>query len=397
MYPKLISYKEIENTKRKFVLFGAGVVAKKFITSIGSKKIKYLVDNNKSLWGTKFQDLKVKSINFFFNNINRNDKIIICSTSYDEIYKQIVSKKKNLQIFINPILQNLVELNSVEKFQSDILITSGMPPSSSSLKGGGLYKIVVNESGYKIKKIYKGVIHGLIKFQNGYIISNSTYGLIFLNKNLKVTGKIKYKINTRIHGIAYSSKFKLFYLACSLQDKILIFNQKLKFINEIKISAKFAKTGYAQHHINDICVHEDSIYVSMFSYTGNHRKNIYDGAVVEYDLHSGSEIGRIYDNLYMPHSIKFFNNSFYCLDSFTGNFLKGNRNIIGSFHGFVRGLDFKKNFFIIGQSKNRNYTLNYKENRSLDSSIIIFNEKNKIYKSIQLPSSISEIHEILCI
>ena len=65
MYPKLISYKEIENTKRKFVLFGAGVVAKKFITSIGSKKIKYLVDNNKSLWGTKFQDLKVKSINFF--------------------------------------------------------------------------------------------------------------------------------------------------------------------------------------------------------------------------------------------------------------------------------------------------------------------------------------------
>ena len=38
-----------------------------------------------------------------------------------------------------------------------------MPPSSSSLKGGGLYKIVVNESGYKIKKIYKGVIHGFNK------------------------------------------------------------------------------------------------------------------------------------------------------------------------------------------------------------------------------------------
>ena len=113
MYPKLISYKEIENTKRKFVLFGAGVVAKKFITSIGSKKIKYLVDNNKSLWGTKFQDLKVKSINFFFNNINRNDKIIICSTSYDEIYKQIVSKKNFTNIF--PILQNLVELNFSRK------------------------------------------------------------------------------------------------------------------------------------------------------------------------------------------------------------------------------------------------------------------------------------------
>ena len=143
----------------------------------------------------------------------------------------------------------------------------------------------------------------------------------------------------------------MFYLACSLQDKILIFNQKLKFINEIKISAKFATTGYAQHHINDICVHEDSIYVSMFSYTGNHRKNIYDGAVVEYDLHSGSEIGRIYDNLYMPHSIKFFNNSFYCLDSFTGNFLRN--EILWKLSWFCPRLDFKKNFFIIGQSKNK--------------------------------------------
>ena len=56
--------------------------------------------------------------------------------------------------------------------------------------------------------------------------------------------------------------------------------------------------------------HEDSIYISMFSYTGNHRKNIYDGAVVEYDLNSGSEIGRIYDNLYIHIVSNFLTTAF---------------------------------------------------------------------------------------
>ena len=32
----------------------------------------------------------------------------------------------------------------------------------------------------------------------------------FLNKNLKVTGKIKYKINTRIHGIAIAQNSNCF-------------------------------------------------------------------------------------------------------------------------------------------------------------------------------------------
>ena len=56
--------------------------------------------------------------------------------------------------------------------------------------------------------------------------------------------------------------------------------------------------------------------------------------------------------IYICHIVSnFFNNSFYCLDSFTGNFLKGNRNIIGSFHGFVRGLDFKKIFLLSDKAK----------------------------------------------
>ena len=78
--------------------------------------------------------------------------------------------------------------------------------------------------------------------------------------------------------------------------------------------------------------------------------------------------------IYICHIVSNFLTTALLFRFFTGNFLKGNRNIIGSFHGFVRGLNFKK-FFYYGQSKNRNYTLNYKENRSLDSSIIIFNEK----------------------
>ena len=137
----------------------------------------------------------------------------------------------------------------------------------------------------------------------------------------------------------------------------------------------------------------------MFSDSGNHRKNIYDGTVIEIDIISGKHIGNIYNNLWMPHSIKCFDESFYCLDSLRGNLLMGNHQIIGTFPGFTRGLDYKNNLFFIGQSKNRNFSkvMSVSNNSSLDTSVIIFNPELKVSRSIFLPPTISEIHEVLCI
>jgi hypothetical protein len=99
----------------------------------------------------------------------------------------------------------------------------------------------------------------------------------------------------------------------------------------------------------------------------------------------------------MPHNISYHNGSMLVLDSLRGNLLTNNFQIVGSFPGFTRGLDFDGSYYYVGQSRNRNYSkyLGISNNISLDTSIIIFDPVTKVSKSIFLPNSISEIHSIL--
>ena len=73
-----------------------------------------------------------------------------------------------------------------------------------------------------------------------------------------------------------------------------------------------------------------------------------------------------------------------------------NTQVIGKFPGFVRGLAYDNNYFFIGQSKNRNYSkINDKiKGVAIDSGIIVFNEKNKVFRFCQVDPRISEIHAI---
>ena len=53
---------KILKKKRKIVIFGAGIVAKKFIKKFDSSEISFFLDNNKNLTGTEFNSFKVKNI-----------------------------------------------------------------------------------------------------------------------------------------------------------------------------------------------------------------------------------------------------------------------------------------------------------------------------------------------
>ena len=151
------------------------------------------------------------------------------------------------------------------------------------------------------------------------------------------------------------------------------------------------------HHINDCYVNDGSVYVSMFSETGNHIYDIYDGAVVEYDIVTKKKLGTPIKNLWMPHNICMRNNDFYILDSLRGNLLGNNMSILGTFAAFTRGLDLYDDLFFIGQSKNRNFlkTLNIKNNNAIDCGVIVFNNKTKSSRFFQFDPRVSEIHSVL--
>lgn len=134
----------------------------------------------------------------------------------------------------------------------------------------------------------------------------------------------------------------------------------------------------------------------MFSSTGNWKEGVFDGAVVEFDIETGKRVGNVISNLYMPHNVVNLNGGLCVLDSLRGHLLASNGEVEGTFPGFTRGVDFDGEFYLIGQSKNRNYSkvIGLSNNISIDCSIILFDPKRKVSRSLQLPLSIGEIHSI---
>jgi hypothetical protein len=380
--------------KEKIVLFGAGVVCKKFINSFDKSSILFICDNNKKLWGTKFDGIQIKNPNILKQNKFKNLTVVIMTTSFVDIIKQL-KKIITLRVYVSSLLKNLLSIEYLQNIKKNILISSGLPPIKNKKNGGGLYLIKLNGNKYDIKKVYSGTVHGVINYKNGYAISDSVNGVIILNKNFKVIKKGSYPLNTRAHGISYDENNN-FYVACSMTDKIKIFNKNLRFVDSISISEKFEKMKSPQHHLNDIYIKDGNLYVSMFSLSGNHKRNVYDGGVCEIDLKTKKINNVIYTNLIMPHSIKYVNDSFAVLDSLNGDLIVGIEKI-ANFPGFSRGLSYDGKFYFIGQSRNRNFSLvsQKKNNISIDNSIIIYDYKNKISRNIILPFQISEIHEVL--
>ena len=302
---KVVFFKnnEIKNFE-KVVIFGAGIVCQKFIKNFDKSKILYIVDNNSSLWGTKFEDIKIVNPKNL-QKLKKNIKVVIMTTSFTDVIKQIKSINKSLTLRVSHHLANLIKIEYLQSLKKKFLISSGLPATKKKDTGGGLYEVNLQGLNWSLRKVYSGIVHGVIKIKDGFAISDSNNGVILLDRNYDIKKKGSYPLNTRAHGIAFDEKKKYFYIACSNTDQIKVFNNNLKFLYSISISEKFKKYKLSQHHINDLCIVNRSLYVSMFSLSGNHRRNVYDGGVYEIDLNSKKIKNKTYGNLTMPHSIRY--------------------------------------------------------------------------------------------
>ena len=383
--------------KRKIILFGSGNIAEKTHRILNSK-IYAIADNSKNLWHTK--DLDVEIIDpKKLNENSQNFFVIICTTSYAEVSSQLQKYKYKYgkDFIISPILNDLRIIDEFENYKKKIIFTSGSPPNENKDYGGGIYEIKWNKHLWKNEKKISGNCYGLIRYNNNYVAIDSDRGIFEFNNKYEILRSKKLPKFSRSHGLSYSTKRNEFYVVCSYMDSILILNEKFKIKDKVKISNKIKYNKTASHHCNDCEYSDNHLYISMFSETGNWKKDVYDGCILEIDLIKKSVNKPIVRNLWMPHNPKIINGSFYVNDSLKGNLLGNNFNIVGNFPAFTRGLDFDGSFFYIGQSKNRNFSKNIglSNNISIDAGIIVFDEKTKISKFLQVSPKISEIHSIL--
>jgi len=385
---------------RTIALFGAGNIATKTSRRLGPK-FSFILDNNPAMWDLSELDVKIRNPEILKNADAEKPFIVICTTSFKEISAQLIELgyQPMRDFMLSPILNDLRIIFQMEACEATLLFTSGAPPQDAPQYGGGIYELKLNGDEHEYRKIISGNAHGIIHHKDNFIAVDDHLGVIEFDRDYKIIRSSDLPLGSRGHGIAYSEETEKFYVGASHADRILILDKNLKVEGHIPLSHKYDRTESPAHHCNDVCVNGTSLYISMFSYTGNWKQDIFDGVVVEYDLISGERIGPVIRDLWMPHNIDVIDGRMVVLDSLRGDMRMNNAGVFGTFSGFTRGLGFDGTYFYVGQSRNRNYSKNLglSNNISLDTSIIVFDPENKVSRSLSLPSKLSEIHGVLAV
>ena len=385
-----------KHLNKPIVLFGSGNIATKTIRKLSGRKVECIVDNSKNLQGTYFNGLEVKDP----NSIRKDQFIIICSTAITEISKQLIGYglKPNLDFVISPILNDLLAIKELEELSTTFFFTSGTIASDEPLNGGGLYKCRVNGSIIDLNKIYSGPCYGAQRVDDTIIFIDTDKGLMkynIFNKSINLIGDLP--AGSRAHGVSFNPVNSCYYITCSYLDAVLELNKEGVVKRRFQLSAKTLNEGEPLHHCNDNCVVGNSLYVTMFSSTGNWKRGSFDGCIAEFDLKSGQRLPDIYQGLYMPHNILFIDGLLHVLDSLPGHLRFNNFSIQGTFPAFTRGLSYSNGLYFVGQSKNRNYSkvFGLSNNISIDCGVIVFHPELKVSRFLQFPLEIGEIHSII--
>lgn len=386
---------------RKLVLFGAsGGLSEKTLRKLRQAPA-FFVDNNENMWGIQELGIPVHKPDCLLEGSKSDYFILICTTSFSDVGRQLIGMgfEPGRDFVVSPILNDLRIISELESCETKMLFTSGYPEDENPLWGGGIYELVLRGREWEYRKVYSGTCYGIIPFEGGFVAVDDRKGVVRFDRDYNVTKFTELKHGTRAHGISYSEKHDRFYVAASNLDAVLVFTRELELVGAMELSHKFSRDGKAAHHCNDICVVGDSAFVSMFSQTGNYKQGVFDGVVLEIDILDKRVLGPAIRDLWMPHNISFHDGTLTVLDSLRGELKRENSIPVGRFPGFSRGLGYDGSYFYVGQSRNRNYSkyLGQSLNISIDTSIIVFDEKTKVSRSISLPSQLSEIHSVLVI
>lgn len=386
---------------RPITIFARGDTAKKTLRLLHDRKICGIIDNSPSLWNKEELGFTVQNPLNFLQKDGKDSYIVICTTSYTEVAAQLkaIGFSSQKDFCVSPVLSDYLTLSKLENINKTLIFTSGAAEDEKGDLGGGVYKLSVNGDTWDYERKISGQSYGLIPFNNNYISVASNKGIFEFDSNFQIIREKEFPVGVRAHGVCYNKHLKSFYIACSYLDSVLVLDENFNINDEIKVSSKFQLNKEPHHHINDCWTDGYSLYVSMFSITGNWKKEVYDGGVIEFDLETKKSIGPVMQNLWMPHNIMFIDGCLTILDSLPGYLRRNNCQIAGQFPAFTRGLAYDGMYYYIGQSKNRNISKNIgiSLNTSIDTGIIIFDEIMKVSRFIQLPSKISEVHAILSI
>lgn len=382
---------------KKVVFFG---VAECWFTKTyekSSPQLEYIVDNSPMRIGSKIR------VNDLYDSVLvknpeelLKDKgsifVVITSGAYESIIPQLerygfIAGK---DFCCSPALNNLRVIGDIHNHKASVLLCSSDHQIYSDLDkkanvGGGLYRYTTEDN--NVVKLLDGTFHQIVELKDHYLILDEMKGVIKVSKSFEVEHVFAFEADSRSHGLAVSLTRNEIYVGKSGVDKISVYNLKTyEFIKDIKLSDKYDRLKCEQHHMNDLIEKDGYLYVSMFSHSGNFPKGVYDGGIMEIDIETG-ERSVIINDKWMPHSVCFINNELTFVDSMNSHLYQGDKKKIGSFTGFIRGIDFDGKYWFVGQSESRYFDRleGIKNYISMSSGFYLFDEYSKAGKFFQTP------------
>jgi len=344
------TWEEIEGLARtkRIVFWGASHWIERSVERLGPVG-EFIVDNNPNNQNIQFVGMPVKSPSSLTDD-NPNIYVVITTSNYSSVIDELheMGFEMGDEFCCTPLLMGQRASDKLRELDRRVLITS--PQHYSDAKtGGGLYMFATK--GRKLRKLITGKCRGLARAGDNYLLVDMLRGIRVLDTDFRETGEIELSPNCEPHGVAFDQSTGHIFVAQPGRDSIGVYELASgKAVGEIFISEKWQVNKKDNHHINDLCVVGDSLFVSMFSFSGNWMHEVYDGGVLEVSISKEKAVGMAVTDLWSPHSVSRIDGSLMVLDSMRGELVSMNWKRLGQFNTFVRGLDFDGRYYYVGMS-----------------------------------------------
>ena len=359
------------------------------------------VDNSPSMQGTTCFGVEVESPEGLKTESDR-PYVVITSSSYESIYPQLIEYGLNpgTDFCITPALYNLKIITDIHTHEATILISSPDHKIYSELDedtdiGGGLYVYSLQEQ--TCKKVLDGTFHQIVDTGQEYYVAEEREGICKVSKQFERIDTFGFEPGSSCHGIAYCPERNIVCVGRAGLDKVSAYDAATQeLVSTIELSTQMERSGgRAQHWVNDLCIRDDYLYICMFSLSGAYLKGIYDGGILQVDLEDLSKRYVLVHDAWMPHTVRFFDSQICYLDSMNGYFYRTNKNILGEFNGFMRGLAFDGEYYYVGQSETRYFERlkGIKKHIAMSAGFYLFDDETKAAKFFSTPN-IRQIHDL---
>lgn len=382
---------------RRVVFWGASHWVERTRDRLGPIGL-YIVDNNPFNHGIQLHGLAVKPPQALLAEKRDDLLVVITTNNYASVIDELHAMGFVMgdEFCCTPLLSQRRRTDEIKSLKRTLLATSPEHAADSS-RGGGLYAI--DTESREVRKLLSGKCRGLARAGDNFLLVDMLRGILVLDKDYREIATVALGQNAEPHGICYDAARKRAFVSQPGRDSIAVYDiDKGKCESEIFLSDKWSRNKKDNHHLNDLVVAGDSLFVSLFSFSGNWMHEAYDGGVLEIDVPSAKPVGPVVHGLWMPHSVSRFDGRLTVLDSMRGALVVMNYKTMTRFPAFARGLDYDGQYYFIGLSEHRHphKLLGLSDNISLDTGVAVFDPESAMTRFFQLREAES-VHSVICL